>query len=161
MWLGPVRGQAISSKGSDMSARRYRLAGPNFASEVIAGEAIIINLEKGSYYSLPEAGAGIWAALTNGSSDSEVLGDLLRRYSGDAGSIQAALHELITQLEAEGILTPEDGAGPAEPILAGERDPSSPAFTPPVLQKYTDMEAILMLDPIHEVDETGWPSARP
>jgi len=29
------------------------------------------------------------------------------------------------------------------------------------LQKYTDMEELLQLDPIHEVDKFGWPSAKP
>jgi hypothetical protein len=32
------------------------------------------------------------------------------------------------------------------------------AFAEPILQKYTDMEALLLADPIHEVDKsTGWP----
>ena len=36
-----------------------------------------------------------------------------------------------------------------------------PIFQAPSLQKYTDMEEMLALDPIHEVDEEmGWPSAK-
>jgi hypothetical protein len=30
-----------------------------------------------------------------------------------------------------------------------------------VLQKYTDMADLLLLDPIHEVDEQGWPQPAP
>jgi hypothetical protein len=26
-----------------------------------------------------------------------------------------------------------------------------------MLQKFTDMQDLLLLDPIHEVDESGWP----
>jgi hypothetical protein len=29
------------------------------------------------------------------------------------------------------------------------------------LHKYTDMEELLLLDPIHDVDETGWPNKSP
>jgi hypothetical protein len=29
----------------------------------------------------------------------------------------------------------------------------------PVLNKYTDMQDLLLLDPIHEVDERGWPNS--
>jgi hypothetical protein len=36
------------------------------------------------------------------------------------------------------------------------------AFTQPVLEVYTDMQDLLLLDPIHEVDEeAGWPSPKP
>jgi hypothetical protein len=34
------------------------------------------------------------------------------------------------------------------------------AFVAPVLHKHTDMQDLLLLDPIHEVDETGWPSVK-
>jgi hypothetical protein len=27
--------------------------------------------------------------------------------------------------------------------------------------KYSDMEDLIMLDPIHEVDESGWPHPKP
>jgi hypothetical protein len=33
-------------------------------------------------------------------------------------------------------------------------------FEMPKLSKYTDMEDLLALDPIHEVDEMGWPNAK-
>jgi hypothetical protein len=30
-----------------------------------------------------------------------------------------------------------------------------------VVQKYSNMEALLKLDPVHQVDESGWPNAEP
>jgi len=30
-------------------------------------------------------------------------------------------------------------------------------FQPPTLNKYTDMRDMLLLDPIHDVGESGWP----
>ena len=33
-------------------------------------------------------------------------------------------------------------------------------YTAPAVQKYDDLEDLLLLDPIHEVDEAGWPVAR-
>ena len=35
------------------------------------------------------------------------------------------------------------------------------SFEAPILHKYTDMQDLLLLDPIHEVDEAGWPSVKP
>ena len=44
--------------------------------------------------------------------------------------------------------------------------PASPgserlAFTPPKLERYTDMQEIILLDPVHKVDSQGWPRAAP
>ncbi len=38
---------------------------------------------------------------------------------------------------------------------------SNVPYAPPALETYTDMQELLLLDPIHDVDETGWPAARP
>jgi hypothetical protein len=35
------------------------------------------------------------------------------------------------------------------------------AFEPPLLEKFTDMEDLLLLDPVHEVDGRGWPHPAP
>ncbi len=34
-------------------------------------------------------------------------------------------------------------------------------FEPPKLAKYTNMSDLLMLDPVHDVDEQGWPNRKP
>jgi hypothetical protein len=51
-------------------------------------------------------------------------------------------------------------------VRARTRDPepltAAAAITAaPVLEKYTDMQELLLLDPIHDVEEAGWPKARP
>ena len=142
-------------------AKRYKLGGPNFAQDIIDGEAVIVNLEKGSYYSLDQAGARIWHLLSTGSSDREVLAKLLHDYSGSASEIETGLNELVEELEREGILAlDQETTDEIDPAAAASVD-GKPVFVKPALQKFTDMEAILMLDPIHEVDAAGWPNAKP
>jgi hypothetical protein len=34
-------------------------------------------------------------------------------------------------------------------------------YTKPVLNKYTDMQQLLLADPLHEVQEAGWPHTKP
>ncbi len=34
------------------------------------------------------------------------------------------------------------------------------SFCLPIIEKYTDLEELLLLDPIHEVDESGWPKQK-
>ena len=55
------------------------------------------------------------------------------------------------------------GAPPASPLRStdnGGKNIKKMRFEAPALQVYTDMEDLLLLDPIHEVDEMGWPSAK-
>jgi hypothetical protein len=35
------------------------------------------------------------------------------------------------------------------------------AFQPPTLESYNDMQDLLLLDPIHDVDDMGWPQKAP
>jgi hypothetical protein len=35
------------------------------------------------------------------------------------------------------------------------------SWSSPVLSIYDDMQDLLLLDPIHDVDESGWPAIKP
>ncbi len=142
-------------------ATRYRVNGPNIVSDVIDGEAVIVSLEKGTYYSLSAPGAEIWDALRGGATVAQVHQLLTARYEGNADDIAAALGDLVGEMEREGILVADDQPDRATTGFLDHAAPADrPPFQRPVLHRYSDMEAILMLDPIHEVDETGWPAAK-
>lgn len=142
-------------------AMRYRVNGPNIVSDVIDDEAVIVNLEKGTYYSLSAPGAEIWEALRAGGTVAQVQQLLTARYAGAAGDIAEAVDELVGEMVREGILVGEDEPGESTTAAVDLVAPAErPPFLRPVLHRYTDMEAILMLDPIHEVAETGWPAAK-
>lgn len=56
-----------------------------------------------------------------------------------------------------------EGINPGEALGANSNmdsttpNPDKLHFEEPIFHKYTDMEDLLLLDPIHDVDETGWP----
>lgn len=139
----------------------YRVNGPNIVSDVIDDEVFIINLEKGIYYSLMAPGVEIWEALRQGATLDQVQEWLLARFDENPGDIARAVHDLVREMEAEHILVRDES--PQEGTIDLPDDPPNQRrpFQRPVLHRYTDMEAILMLDPIHEVDQQGWPSAIP
>lgn len=137
----------------------YRVNSPYVVHETIDGEVIIVNLDSGSYYSLDQAGAVLWESLAQGASLARAVALLEHRYTAEPGAIAAAAQALVTELLAENLLRPGEPApadGPA-PVLNGEARP----FVAPVLHKHTDMQDLLLLDPIHEVDEAGWPAVKP
>lgn len=145
-----------------MVTRRYRVNGPNIVSNTFDGEVVIINMEKGTYYTLSQSGTDIWNGVTQGMAEETLLDALLEKYQGERAAIENDLATLLAQLVDEGLLV-VDAAGQGVTTVVQEshdRGVSRLAFQPPLLQKFTDMEAILMLDPIHEVDATGWPNAK-
>jgi hypothetical protein len=139
--------------------KRYRTTGPAVVSETVDDETIIVDLETGSYYDLNAAGGCIWSLVTRGHTPEDSASELVSRFGADADEARRAVDALVARLLEEGLLAelpPEaavtpNGAAPGE-LSNGAR------YEPPVLHKHSDMQDLLLLDPIHEVDETGWPS---
>ena len=133
--------------------------------ETVNGETLIINLESGNYYSLLGTGAEIWSIVERGTAVDEILDEIGRRYAGDRAEIEAAVNRFVADLQSEALIVYD--LGPALERTAEPR-PGNPtakngervAFQAPVLNKYTDMQDLLLLDPIHEVDEAGWPAPK-
>ena len=131
--------------------------------ETIDGEAVIINLDSGNYYSLVEAGSLIWALVDRGASASEVHELLQQSYQGDATDIDRGVQDLLVQLQQESLIVPVDGAAAfhATQLNQPTNGHEKPSFNPPSLNKYSDMQELLLLDPIHDVDDAGWPKPNP
>jgi hypothetical protein len=141
---------------------RYRLAGAHIISDTIEGEAIIVDLNSGVYYSLEGPGAVIWSLVSGGMDEATLVQTLATLYSSDPVEIAAASRELVTELVAEGLILTDSGRG--APTMSPEQVPAVDTprtFSRPTLNKYDDMADLLLLDPIHEVDEAGWPHAQP
>lgn len=134
----------------------YRINTPKVVHETIEGEVVIINLDSGAYYSLDQAGAALWAELERGTGTADLARFVEAHYQADAGMAAAAVQALVTALAAEDLVQATGEATAQPPYSNGQRAP----FVAPVLQKHTDMQDLLLLDPIHEVDETGWPSLK-
>jgi hypothetical protein len=138
---------------------RFRVNSPAVIGESIDGALLIVNLETGAYFSARGSGDVIWSAIQGGSSVDEVAASLAARFAGDTGAMREEATVFVAQLASEGLIVAgaAPGANPASPATAAERVP----FAPPVLEKFTDMQELLVLDPVHEVEEAGWPHARP
>jgi hypothetical protein len=141
-----------------------RINTPKVTSQIIDGEAIIINLESGNYYNLNSTGTDIWDGIEKGVPVCQIAEAVAQRYDGEQTDIENSVSQLITDLEKEELIV-IDGSEEAasHPNIGTPSSASSKQtghkFEAPVLQKYTDMQDLLLLDPIHEVDELGWPRA--
>ena len=105
---------------------------PFIISDKIDEMVIVIHVNSGAYYSLTEAGSALWAKIEAGE---ESFSDL------ELGLLKALVDEEI--------LSPNDGLSSVSVAPIAE-----------VAMKFTDMEGLMMGDPIHEVDEQGWPALK-
>lgn len=142
--------------------QRYRINAPFVTSEVIDGEVVIIHLDSGNYYSTQGVGERIWSQLLDGEATDGIAVDLVRRYACDEATAGRAVERLVGELVAEGLMVPSAAEGPGSGSRPGPGRVAEPVavateFAEPVLTKYTDMQNLLMVDPIHEVTDEGWP----
>jgi hypothetical protein len=139
---------------------RWKINKPQVVHEVFEDEVVIVNLDNGNYYSLNQTGAEIWGWVENGASGEEIVAAVLQRYEGNQEDVQQAVSAVIEEFQREELVTPA-GDLPVQPIEApADSKGTKPAFEAPTLSRFTDMQDLLLLDPIHEVDETGWPHAK-
>ena len=146
-----------------MSNQRFRVNTPTVTHETIDGEAVIINLDSGNYYSLVDAGSFIWGLVEKGASASEVQDLILQTYQANATDVDRGVQELLVQLQQENLIVPIDGAEALDltEVLPSNNGHEKASFNPPSLHKYSDMQELLLLDPIHDVDDAGWPKPNP
>jgi hypothetical protein len=143
----------------------FRINTPKVIHETIDGETVIVNLDSGNYYSLDAIGADIWDSVGKGVSVDHIIEDISCRYSGKREEIERAVRLFVNGLLQESLISPLE-SGDAErraayePVATCTPPDGLRPFTAPTLQKYSDMQELLLLDPIHEVDETGWPNAK-
>ena len=140
---------------------RLAVGGSHVISETIDGETVVINLDSGVYFSLGGTASDVWEAAVEGTALSDLLADLHARYDGEEPAIRGAVEGLLAEMEADGLVRrvprgPSDNPAGPEPAPNGERRP----FAPPTLERFTDIQDLLLLDPIHEVDDRGWPNPR-
>ncbi len=104
----------------------------DFIGDTIGEDTILINLRTGAYYSLTPLGGAVWAKVLAGENT----------FSPEEVSV-------LSLMTTEGVFE-----GDAVPLPDTAVD-ASIAFL-----KYTEMSELLLADPIHEVDEDGWPKLR-
>ena len=125
---------------------------PPVSHECIDGEVVIINMDSGKYYSLLDMAAALWHCIDAGTTREALLARVQNAYAEQNGA-HADVTAFLDALFAEGLIdtaTDVRSESPAPPLPA--------TYVAPRLETFTDLQELLMLDPIHEVDATGWPN---
>ena len=134
----------------------FALKSDQIIHESVGSEVIIVNLSNGHYYSLESLGGEIWSLLMVGQGFSDILSIIESSFSRDRETLEKDLSQFITSLMAEDILI--EGEKIPGSANSNRRKIELPEYEKPQFEVFTDIEDLLLLDPVHDVDETGWPN---
>jgi hypothetical protein len=105
---------------------------PFIISDTIDDLVIVIHINSGAYYSLTKTSSAVWAKIEANESEFEAIE-----------------MKYIKGFVDEKILIVQESLDTIVPIEFSE-----------LATKYTDMEELFLGDPIHGVDEQGWPAIK-
>jgi beta-phosphoglucomutase-like phosphatase (HAD superfamily) len=152
-------------------AERYQLNDARAVAQVMEGEAVIIDIMSGTYYSLDATGGRVWELMQDGVPLEEIAATLAREYDVDDAQAIEDVRALLRQLAAEQLIVGiGDGVGVDAPAaVATSVDTAAPRaaasgvttasaataaseasrkpYQAPALQVYRDMQDLLALDP--------------
>ncbi len=119
-------------------------------SDKFDDEIVVVNLDSGVYFSLKETALDIWLCLEKSYTTSSIKKSFDNLTASDEEQIENFLNFLVDE---KLIIESND-----ESIEKGDKENGLNTFTNITYSKYDDMSDLIMLDPIHEVDEQqGWP----
>jgi len=122
-------------------------------AETFEDDTVLIDVEKGIYYSMQGSASAVWHAFDAPRSLAAACDDLSAQLS-DVD--REKISQLITELVDRNLIVEVENAETASaPRLTGF---SAMSFVAPVLSVFTDLADLIAIDPVHEVDEqSGWP----
>jgi len=147
-------------------ASRLRIPAKGVAADILDDEVVIVNLTTGHYFSTDGAGCEVWKLLAAGVPVGDVAGTLRTRYSDGVDDIDGYVDHIVGKVLEMGLMVVDDGSDPATTATPDATDVLGPVaegrtFVPSTFLGFDDMESLLLLDPVHEVDDKGWPHAAP
>lgn len=128
----------------------------NVSWERVDDEVIAIQLETGRYYNLHNTSAEIWSLLANGAEVdmlvkgfSKIFPDVISL----SDDIEIFIHECF---KAKLLVLDGDIRLDSSDFQLPEKLES---WVTPALVEYSDLQDLILVDPIHDVKESGWPDS--
>ena len=124
---------------------RLRRRDEEVLAKVMDGEAVIINLASGTYYSADGVGGLVWNRLDEGLRLCDVAAEVAARYDVSAEQAREDVLSFVNDLLKEDLVAVVDDGPAASPQLPSA-SPKLP-YQRPQIHVYRDMEELLALDP--------------
>ena len=134
----------------------YKLNDEKMFYDVADGVAVIIDFTTGIYYGFNSFGTAVIDCLMAGA-DEEKIASALSGKPGCPADIRKTVDDFAKKLKEKEILLTAEGT-PAEAEVNEEllKEGFVPEF-----DEFSEVQDLIMADPIHEVDaEQGWPTVK-
>jgi hypothetical protein len=130
----------------------YKHNAEQVAAEEFDGEFVLINFARGTYYSLRHTAVDAWRQFGNGASPDAVVERIRSAFAASDEDSREALERCVRMLIDEELLCETPAPGPVVEDWSGN------VWAAPCVEVYSDLKDLIVLDPVHEVDDTsGWP----
>ena len=139
-----------------MNRARYTLNEPAVASQLIDGETILIHFDQGRYYSAAGLGSELLQLLLEHQSPERLVELLTGQFSIERTAAAESVARYVDILLRESLIVPD--ARSTQAHNGSDFRFATSVFEQPVLEMHSELEDLLRLDPLHDVDDTGWPS---
>ena len=125
---------------------------PLIVFEEFDNEIILIDIEKGFYFTIGGLGVDLWKLFSSPYSPNHVF---MLLTNANVAIDQETFFSFIDQLEENNLLI----ASCEESNLSSNIKPYLfSSVIPPTLSMYSDLAELIAIDPVHEVDKSlGWP----
>ena len=138
---------------------KYQIDRSRIIFEQFEDETVLVNAETGYYYSLSNTGSEVLRLLEEGCSTAD-LPTILFDNSEEGHQRRSIVAKFVDRLADERIIMAR-----ASDYASQISEKPGPAlhgagidYAPPVLERFDDVRDLLLIDPIHQVDqEYGWP----
>ena len=129
------------------------LVNSRIVAESFDDETVLIDVDKGIYFSMQGTAAAVWRAFetpqVRAAACAELTADL-------AEPERETVARLIQELAERNLIVEAEATPPA--AMRGLSRFAATSFVLPVLGVFTDLADLIAIDPVHEVDDqAGWP----
>jgi len=139
----------------------YKINFPRIALETIDDETIIIDFETGLYFTAKDEASLILMLIYENYNKEQIIDYIESNYTCN-NTIYYLIDNFINLIESHNIIIKTDKNSIAEikNVSNLNSKPIIKTFNTPTLQIFSDMKDMLLLDPIHDVKNEGWPNKK-
>ena len=101
-----------------------------------------------------DSGAYLWQLIQNGFNEEQITAIMSEQFSISSETAKASLKVFLDHLLEEQLIISVETLPVKEQVMVESKEM---VYNPPELTVFNDMQELLLLDPIHEISEQGWP----
>jgi hypothetical protein len=133
----------------------FCIASGNVHSQKFEDEIVVLDVKSGLYFSLRGAAADIWSLIEARATREAILASLAELPNAKPEAAAAAVEFCLREFTKKGLVR-ETSPNNTVPTLM-TLSLVNKTFAEPLIEEFDDMQGLLLLDPIHDVSDEGWP----